>query len=312
MSARANTASQQTPIVFAVLFALGMIAPFVVYPTFLMKILCFGLFACAFNLLLGFAGLLSFGHAAFLGSAGYVCGLLMTDYGTTPEIGILAGTVTAGLLGWLFGVLAIRRSGIYFAMITLALAQMVFFLCLQLPFTGGEDGLQGVPRGRLFGLVDLSDNIAMYYPVSYTHLDVYKRQEQGVLRFGFLVEGTDNDAFFQRQGDKRAELVALGPALQGGQACRRAGAPGVLDAVSYTHLDVYKRQTGCRSTAKCANPPWRIPRGRSKALPVLARRSAGGACGDCSASASEPPKCSLPSTLWPTIARWLSSTTAAI
>ncbi|SBT04578.1 putative branched-chain amino acid transport permease [Candidatus Accumulibacter aalborgensis] len=165
MSARANTASQQTPIVFAVLFALGMIAPFVVYPTFLMKILCFGLFACAFNLLLGFAGLLSFGHAAFLGSAGYVCGLLMTDYGTTPEIGILAGTVTAGLLGWLFGVLAIRRSGIYFAMITLALAQMVFFLCLQLPFTGGEDGLQGVPRGRLFGLVDLSDNIAMYYLV---------------------------------------------------------------------------------------------------------------------------------------------------
>jgi branched-chain amino acid transport system permease protein len=161
----ASTASQKTPVLFGILFVLGLVAPFAVYPTFLMKILCFGLFACAFNLLLGFAGLLSFGHAAFLGSAGYICGFLMRDYGATPELGILAGTATAGLLGWLFGSLAIRRSGIYFAMITLALAQMVFFLALQLKFTGGEDGLQGVPRGRLLGLVDLSDNIAMYYLV---------------------------------------------------------------------------------------------------------------------------------------------------
>ena len=153
------------PLLFAALFVLGLIAPFAVYPTFLMKILCYGLFACAFNLLLGFAGLLSFGHAAFLGTAGYVCGLMVRDVGVTPEVGILAGTVSAGLLGWLFGWLAIKRTGIYFAMITLALAQMVFFLAIQIKATGGEDGLQGVPRGNLFGIVDLSDNITMYYLV---------------------------------------------------------------------------------------------------------------------------------------------------
>jgi branched-chain amino acid transport system permease protein len=154
-----------TPLLFGALFVAGLVAPFVVYPTFLMKILCFGLFACAFNLLLGFAGLLSFGHAAFLGGAGYVCGLLVRDAGVTPEVGLLAGTAAAGALGWVFGVLAIRRTGIYFAMITLALAQMVFFLVLQVKATGGEDGLQGVPRGHLFGLVDLNDNLAMYYLV---------------------------------------------------------------------------------------------------------------------------------------------------
>jgi branched-chain amino acid transport system permease protein len=153
------------PLLFGVLFVIGLVAPFAVYPTFLMKILCYALFACAFNLLLGFAGLLSFGHAAFLGTAGYVCGMMVRDVGVTPEVGILAGTVAAGLLGWLFGTLAIRRTGIYFAMITLALAQMVFFLALQIKETGGEDGLQGVPRGHLFGVVDLSDNLAMYYLV---------------------------------------------------------------------------------------------------------------------------------------------------
>ncbi len=154
-----------TPLLFGALFVLGLVAPFAVYPTFLMKILCFGLFACAFNLLLGFAGLLSFGHAAFLGSAGYVCGMLVRDLGVTPEVGILGGTLAAGALGWVFGVLAIRRSGIYFAMITLALSQMVFFFALQWKATGGEDGLQGVPRGHLFGLIDLGNNIAMYYLV---------------------------------------------------------------------------------------------------------------------------------------------------
>lgn len=151
------------PLLFGALFIIGLIAPFAVYPTFLMKILCYALFACAFNLLLGFAGLLSFGHAAFLGTAGYVCGMMVRDVGVTPEIGILAGTLSAGLLGWLFGSLAIKRTGIYFAMITLALAQMVFFLAIQIRATGGEDGLQGVPRGHLFGLLDLSDNISMYY-----------------------------------------------------------------------------------------------------------------------------------------------------
>lgn len=153
------------PILFGVLFLIGLVAPFAVYPTFLMKILCFGLFACAFNLLLGFAGLLSFGHAAFLGSAGYVCGMLVRDLGVTPEVGIIGGTLAAGALGWVFGVLAIRRTGIYFAMITLALSQMVYFVVLQWKATGGEDGLQGVPRGHLFGVIDLSNNIAMYYLV---------------------------------------------------------------------------------------------------------------------------------------------------
>lgn len=155
--------ARATPFLFVVLFVLGILAPFAVYPTYLMKVLCFGLFACAFNLLLGFAGLLSFGHAAFLGSAGYICGLLVRDMSLTPELGVLGGTLAAGALGWVFGVLAIRRTGIYFAMITLALAQMVYFLAIQIKATGGEDGLQGVPRGNLFGIVDLSNNIAMYY-----------------------------------------------------------------------------------------------------------------------------------------------------
>ncbi len=162
---RNNTSliARATPILFTALFVLGLLAPFAIYPTFLMKILCFGLFACAFNLLLGFAGLLSFGHAAFLGSAGYICGLLVRDVSVTPELGVLGGTLAAGALGWVFGVLAIRRTGIYFAMITLALAQMVYFMALQIKATGGEDGLQGVPRGYLFGVIDLSNNIAMYY-----------------------------------------------------------------------------------------------------------------------------------------------------
>ncbi len=154
-----------TPYLYGALFVIGLIAPFTMYPTFLMKVLCFGLFACAFNLLLGFVGLLSFGHAAFLGSAGYVCGMLVRDLGLTPELGILGGTLAAALLGWVFGVLAIRRTGIYFAMITLAMSQMVYFVVLQVKATGGEDGLQGVPRGHLFGLIDLSNNLAMYYLV---------------------------------------------------------------------------------------------------------------------------------------------------
>lgn len=145
------------------LLLLALAAPFAIYPVFLMKLLCFALFASAFNLLLGYAGLLSFGHAAFLGSAGYVTGYMVKEIGLPPEAGLLAGTAAAALLGYVFGSLAIRRRGIYFAMITLALAQMVYFLSLQIPQTGGEDGLQAVPRGRLFGVVDLDDNVAMYY-----------------------------------------------------------------------------------------------------------------------------------------------------
>jgi branched-chain amino acid transport system permease protein len=145
------------------LLALGLVAPFVVYPIFLMKALCFALFACAFNLLLGYVGLLSFGHAAFFGWAAYVCGHTAKAWGWPPELAILAGTAAATVLGLGFGWLAIRRTGIYFAMITLALAQMTYFFALQAPFTGGEDGIQAIPRGRLLGLVDLGQMLNMYY-----------------------------------------------------------------------------------------------------------------------------------------------------
>jgi branched-chain amino acid transport system permease protein len=147
-------------------FALLAVAPFVgVYPIFVMKALCFAIFACAFNLLLGFTGLLSFGHAAFLGSAAYVTGWVVRSWGWPPELGLIAGTAVAAALGLAVGLIAIRRQGIYFAMITLAMAQMVYFVCLQAPFTGGEDGLQGVPRGKLFGFIPLADDLAMYFMV---------------------------------------------------------------------------------------------------------------------------------------------------
>ncbi|MDM0107784.1 branched-chain amino acid ABC transporter permease [Variovorax sp. J22R24] len=151
-------------VIYLLLLAALVVAPFAgAYPVFVMKLMCFALFASAFNLLLGYTGLLSFGHAAFLGGSAYVAGHAMKVWGLTPELGLIAGTVTGALLGWLFGVLAIRRQGIYFAMITLALAQMVFFVALQAKFTGGEDGLQGVPRGKLFGVVDLQSDLTMYY-----------------------------------------------------------------------------------------------------------------------------------------------------
>ncbi|WP_119681051.1 branched-chain amino acid ABC transporter permease [Indioceanicola profundi] len=138
-------------------------APFFVYPVFLMKALCFALFACAFNLLIGFGGLLSFGHAAFFGGAAYVTAHAAKVWGLTPELALLTGTAAAAVMGLAFGGLAIRRQGIYFAMTTLALSQMVFFVFLQAPFTGGEDGIQGVPRGHLFGLINLYNPYAMYF-----------------------------------------------------------------------------------------------------------------------------------------------------
>jgi branched-chain amino acid transport system permease protein len=152
-------------VVFAVMVAAFAAGPFVVYPVFLMKALCFALFACAFNLLIGYAGLLSFGHAAYLGSAGYVTAHAAKVWGWPPELAILLGVATAAGLGLAIGALAIRRQGIYFAMITLALAQMLFFFCLQAPFTHGEDGIQAVPRGMLFGFLDLGHTLVMYYVV---------------------------------------------------------------------------------------------------------------------------------------------------
>jgi branched-chain amino acid transport system permease protein len=150
---------------YAIVFAALLAAPFVMYPVFLMKVLCFVLFACAFNLLIGFTGLLSFGHAAFFGSAGYVAGYALTTLGLPMEVGLLLGTLAGALIGLVMGSLAIRRQGIYFTMITLALAQMLYFVWLQTGFTGGEDGLQGVPRGKLLGTLDLQNDLTMYYVV---------------------------------------------------------------------------------------------------------------------------------------------------
>ena len=147
------------------LIALAVVAPFFVYPVFVMKALCMALFACAFNLLIGYAGLLSFGHAAFFGGASYITAHTAKVWGLPPELAILFSVAAAAALGLLVGAIAIRRQGIYFAMITLALAQMMYFFALQAPFTGGEDGIQAVPRGYLFGVVDLSDTMRMYFTV---------------------------------------------------------------------------------------------------------------------------------------------------
>lgn len=150
---------------YAIAIVAALIVPFFLYPVFLMKLLCFALFACAFNLLIGFTGLLSFGHAAFFGGAGYVTGHALKVMGLPFELGLLAGVATAAVIGLIMGGLAIRRQGIYFTMITLALAQMLYFVFLQAPFTGGEDGLQGIPRGKLLGIVDLADDVTLYYVV---------------------------------------------------------------------------------------------------------------------------------------------------
>lgn len=149
-------------IAMAVMVALFIAAPFVVYPIFLMKALCFALFACAFNLLIGYVGLASFGHALFFGWASYVTAYAAKAWGLPPELAVILGTIAAAGLGAIAGTVAIRRQGIYFAMITLALAQMMYFFALEAKFTGGEDGIQGVPRGRLFGFFDLSHEMTMY------------------------------------------------------------------------------------------------------------------------------------------------------
>ncbi len=173
------TQTRNARIIWGLVLALLVIAPFVgLYPVFMMKALCFAIFACAFNLLLGYTGLLSFGHACFLGSAAYVTGWVVRSAGLSPELGLLAGVLVAAALGLVVGLIAIRREGIYFAMITLAMAQMIYFVCLQVPFTGGEDGLQGVPRGKLFGLLSLRNDLAMYYLV----LAVFVAVFLGILR----------------------------------------------------------------------------------------------------------------------------------
>src|ERR1044071_8864939 len=149
-------------VAFLIMTAVLIVAPFFIYPLFLMQALCFALFACAFNLLIGYVGLLSFGHALYFGWASYLAAHAAKVWGFPPEFAILTGAATGAILGVVAGSLAIRRQGIYFAMITLALAQMMFFFALQAKFTGGEDGIQGVPRGKLFGLIDLTPHTTMY------------------------------------------------------------------------------------------------------------------------------------------------------
>lgn len=175
-----------TKIGYLIAIALLLAAPLVIYPVFLMKLLCFALFASAFNLILGYGGLLSFGHAAFFGGAAYVTGHALKVWGLPTELGILVGALSAGVLGLLIGMIAIRRQGIYFAMITLARAQMVYFLFIRSDFTGGENGLQGVPRGTALGMVDLNNNMNMYYFVLVIFVLAY-----------FLISRTVNSPFGQ-------------------------------------------------------------------------------------------------------------------
>ncbi len=189
---------RSTRILYIVLFLLACAAPFVVYPIFLMKVLCFALFACAFNLLIGFTGLLSFGHAMFFGFAAYVCGHAAKVWGLTPEVAILLGTASGAVIGYAVGWLAVRRQGIYFAMITLAMSQMIYFICVQAPFTYAEDGIQSIPRGKLLGLLSLADDRTMYFFVL------------GVFIFGFwLIYRTIHSPFGQvlksiRENEPRA------------------------------------------------------------------------------------------------------------
>ena len=187
---------------YALLLAVGLLAPFVIYPVFLMNALCFALFACAFNLLLGYTGLLSFGHAAFFGTAAYVTGYTAKVMGFPTGLAIVTGTAAAVLLGIIFGGLSIRRQGIYFAMITLALAQLIFFYYLQATFTGGEDGLQAIPRGRLLWIINLEKDLTLYYVVF------------AIFLFGFLlIHRTIHSPFGQvmkaiRENEARA--ISLG------------------------------------------------------------------------------------------------------
>ena len=160
-----SSKSRSETVVFVAMAAFLLVAPMFIYPLFLMKVLCFAVFACAFNLLVGYVGLLSFGHALFFGWGAYVSAHAAKVWGLPPELAILSGAATGALLGLVAGALAIRRQGIYFAMITLALAQMMFFFALQAPFTQGEDGIQAVPRGILFGIFNLADQMTMYFTV---------------------------------------------------------------------------------------------------------------------------------------------------
>lgn len=200
-------------LIGAAILVLALVAPFFVYPVTLMTILCFIVFACSFNLLLGYTGLLCFGHAMFFGSAGYVTGWMMKTWGLTPELGILAGLLFSGVLGFLVGLVSVRKSGISFAMITFAIAQFVYFILLQSPFTGGEDGLQNIPRPPVLGLIDVASNFTYYYVVlAITALAVFFFYRVVHSPFGELLRAIrDNDARVESLGfrPERFKLLAL-------------------------------------------------------------------------------------------------------
>lgn len=202
------------------LLAAAIIAPFFFYPVTLMTILCFIVFACSFNLLLGYTGLLCFGHAMFFGSAAYITGWLMKTFGLSPELGILAGALSAAALGFLVGLISVRKSGIQFAMITFAIAQFVYFILLQAPFTGGEDGLQSIPRGAVLGLIDVSRNVTYYYVVlAITVLSVAFFYRIVHSPFGDLLKAIrDNDARVESLGFKPERFKLLAFVLSAGLA----------------------------------------------------------------------------------------------
>ncbi|WP_342791893.1 branched-chain amino acid ABC transporter permease [Methylobacterium oryzihabitans] len=241
----ASTSPRTQTIQFLVMAALFAAAPLVVYPGFMMKAMLFALFACAFNLIAGYGKLVSFGHAMFLGTAGYVSGHAAKSWGLTPELAVLAGTAAAALLGLASGWLAIRRSGIYFAMVTLAFAQMIYFVALQAPFTGGEDGLQAIPRGHLFGLIDLSRPANLYGFV----LAIFLGGFYLIMRvvgspFGLVLRGiSDHETRAQSLGleTERFKLVAftLSAALSG-----LAGATKAITSQIATLVDVHWSMSG--------------------------------------------------------------------
>jgi branched-chain amino acid transport system permease protein len=236
--------------VFAGWVCLGLLALAVplqslVYPVFVMKILCYAMFACAFNLLLGYAGLLSFGHAAFFGGASYSTAYLCTSLGFGPGVGLLAGLATGLGLGMAVGVIAIRRQGIYFAMVTLALAQLLYFVALQVPFTGGEDGIQNVPRGVLFGLIDLNSDTAMYYLVLALFVFVYGLVHRVVHSpFGEILQGIrENEARALSLGYRVDRFKLLVFVLSAGLA-GLAGATKALVFQVATLADVHWHASG--------------------------------------------------------------------
>ena len=214
-------------IAFGVMTALLLIVPLTgVYPFFVMQALCFALLACAFNLLIGYGGLLSFGHAMFLGTAGYVTAHALKVWGVTPELGILIGTAAAAGLGVITGLVAIRRQGIYFAMITLALSQLLYFIYLQTPFTHGEDGIQGIPQGRLFGIFNLENPTVLYYVILagflLGFLLIFPHHQLAVRRGAEIDPGKRAARDLARLQDRSIQAACLYPVGNAGGICRRA------------------------------------------------------------------------------------------